>query len=96
MYEIVSTADFERKLKKLIKKNESLRFFYAKAVNKLAHDPFSSSLRTHPVDTFRYDRRKSSYVTGDLGIIWDFDKNRQKVILLLTTGGHEGANKVYK
>jgi len=38
----------------------------------------------------------SSKVTGDLRIIWNFDKNNNLFLILLDLGGHEGKNKVYK
>ena len=38
----------------------------------------------------------SSWATGDIRIVWDFDKKAKLMILVLDIGKHSGKNKIYK
>jgi len=96
MYELVYYPEFKRQLKKLAKRDQSLRSRFRHVLNTFRKNPFHHSLRTHKVDASKYGRKWSSKVTGNLRIIWDFDKTKTKVILLLTLGGHSGKCKVYE
>jgi mRNA-degrading endonuclease YafQ of YafQ-DinJ toxin-antitoxin module len=89
------TAHFRRKHKKLIKGNPRLAKRIIKVLKVMRVDPFYQGLRTHKVLARGFGICYSSSVSGDIRIIWDFDKEERIVILLLTIGGHEGKDKVY-
>jgi len=86
--------------KKVVKLKRKRGNKFKKQLNKtlelLIDNPFCSSLRTHKVIT-RYDGKLafSSYVTGDLRLIWRFNNEQIEVIDLLDIGGHEGKSGVY-
>ncbi len=97
MYKLELTETFSTRLKKIISKNKTLQNKVIKALKNLETDPFYPSLRTHKVN-IRNDKsiRYSSWVTGDLRIIWDFDLETKEIIILMTIGGHDGGKGVYK
>jgi mRNA-degrading endonuclease YafQ of YafQ-DinJ toxin-antitoxin module len=68
-----------------------------KALQRMSQNPFMSNLKTHWV-TAKYDSRPalSCFVTGDLRIIWRFEKKEIHLINLIDIGGHSGRRKVYK
>lgn len=66
------------------------------ALQKLAIDPAHPSLQSHKVNTVNYGEKWSSWVTGDIRIIWDYDSEERLVIILLDIGRHSGTHKVYK
>jgi mRNA-degrading endonuclease YafQ of YafQ-DinJ toxin-antitoxin module len=94
IYEFTITKEFERSYKKYIKGDVGLKKIIDQKIIILTENPFSSSLKTHKVNTRNYGIRYSSRVTGDLRIIWDFFDNRTTIIAL-TIGGHSGNKKVY-
>lgn len=59
-------------------------------------DPKAPSLKSHMVNSSRHGKRWSSRVTGDLRIIWDFNKDKINILDILDLGGHSGKNKVYR
>ena len=67
-----------------------------KALNLLRHDPFYPSLKTHKVNTRTFGEKWSSWITGDLRIIWDFDSEQRLTILLLAITEHSGTHREYK
>ncbi len=81
---------------KNISKNKIIRKKINKALDLLVTDPFSPSLKTHKANTRIYGYRYSSSVTGDLRIIWDFDKENSLLLLLLAIGSHSGSKRVYR
>lgn len=98
MRRIVTTIEFERVVKKLVKRDPLLRKKFAKSVKLLKKDPYTPSLRTHKVFIAELGKVWSSRVTGDLRIIWILkqDNNGEKeIIMILTVGGHSGRDKVY-
>lgn len=94
-YLIRTISNFGRKYIKYVKKDDLLGEKIDAVVHQLAKDPFHKGLRTHRVSTKIFGKRYSSFVTGDIRIIWDFADDGT-IILLLTIGGHEGKNSVYK
>ena len=96
MYEIRLSKTFVRLFEKLVKRDVLLRKRIDSAMEKMRSDPFQSSLKTHRVGTRNYGERWSSYVTGDLRIIWDFDEGKTLAVFLITLGGHSGGRDVYK
>lgn len=86
-YIIHRTKSFNRVLRSLVKKNNPLLKYFEKAVKALGVDPFSAGLKSHKVNSLQYGEVYSSRVTGDIRILWDFDRDGN-VILLLTVGGN--------
>ncbi len=75
--------------------NEMLKKRLRVALEKLTINPNHPSLKSHRVNT-NYAVRWSSWVTGDVRIIWDYDKVQRLVIILIAVGKHSGSHKVYK
>lgn len=96
MPKLRTTKRFEKKIKKLLKKNPVLKKRITIVFKCLRTTPFNNSIKTHKVNSRIYGIAYSSSVTGDLRIIWNFDQNDKIIILLLDIGGHSGKNKVYK
>lgn len=96
MYELQASKLFIKEYKKLVKKDVKfrLRMFYV--LQKLRSNPKDPSLKSHKVTSKNYESAWSSSVTGDIRIIWDYDKDENLIILLLDIGGHSGKKKVYK
>lgn len=92
---ILESRAYKKKVKKLIKGNPLLRNRIDKTKDLLSVDPFYPSLRTHNVATLKNVLKFSSHVTGDLRIIWRFEKDNNTIIFLITIGGHSGKDKVY-
>jgi mRNA-degrading endonuclease YafQ of YafQ-DinJ toxin-antitoxin module len=95
MYFLKFTKDFEKIYLKLTKSNFRLQKQFAKVLDLISEDPFYNSLKTHKVDTKKYQNVYSSSVSGDVRIIWKFDDRGDLVILILETGTHSGASQVY-
>lgn len=88
-YSVLVTKPFQKKYQKLLKKNSLLEKSLRKIFDLLESDPFYPSLKTHKVNHSIYGELYSSWVTGDIRIIWNFAKNKEKVfILALDIGGH--------
>lgn len=95
MFTFTTTNTFVISRTRLIENNEQLQRRLKTALQKLATNPLHPSLRSHKVDAREYGVRWSSWVTGDIRVIWDYDHNQRLVILLLDIGGHSGSHKVY-
>ncbi|OGD97817.1 hypothetical protein A3A49_01535 [Candidatus Curtissbacteria bacterium RIFCSPLOWO2_01_FULL_38_11b] len=96
MFTLKITATFAATRKKLTGSNEALNKRIKTALQKLALNPAHPSLQSHKVNTRNYGIRWSSWVTGDLRIIWDYDGEQRLVLIVLDIGTHSGADKVYK
>lgn len=96
MFTLKITATFAVTRGKVVGNNEALNKRIKVTIQKLALNPAHPSLQSHKVNTRNYGIRWSSWVTGDLRIIWDYDTEQRLVIVLLDIGTHSGANKVYK
>lgn len=90
MYTLVATTTFTAKTHRLTQGNKTLQKQLQKTLILLQTDPYYPGLKTHKVAGYR-----SSRVSGDIRIIWEFDPNGRVTILLLTIGEHSGADKVY-
>ena len=95
MYELRTTSNFRKKYKKLAEKNKKLQNSVQKTLDLLRLNPKYKSLKTHKVFLSRYGEVYSSFVTGDIRIIWIQVENKL-IILLLDIGGHSGSKNVYK
>ena len=96
MYKIIFAHTFLETYKKLARKNIKLQKRVKKAIKLLALNPFYPSLKTHKVLTRNFGFQLSSYVTGNIRIIWNFSLEKKLVIELLDIGGHSGKMRVYK
>lgn len=96
MYKIKSSKPFDKSYKRLIVLDKKFEKRILKVIHLLTQNPKHPSLKSHMVDTKRYGESWSSWVTGDIRIIWDYDSEDQLVLLLLDIGSHSGTHKVYK
>lgn len=96
MYTPVSTSTFDEAYKKFIKGNQEKEKQTKKAIKLMRTNPFYPSLRSHKVKTRNLGEKWSSWITGDLRIIWDFDEVEKKIILLLAITKHSGSHREYK
>lgn len=96
MYTPVSTPTYDKAYKKLIKGDQKKEKRTKKAVKLMRLDPFYPSLKSHKVTTRNFGEKWSSWVTGDLRIIWDFDETKKQIILLFTITKHSGTQREYK
>lgn len=94
-YDITFTDKFKKKYQNITKKESKNTKKIDKAVNLLSMDPFYPSLKTHKVSTRLHGERYSSWVTGDIRIIWDYDEDDRLVLVMFDIGGHTGRGKVY-
>jgi addiction module RelE/StbE family toxin len=87
---LVWSAGFVRKFKRLTKKNPQLRSQIEKALQLLAEDPFDSSLHTHKLKS-DLDGVWSCSIDYDNRILFEFVENpdSEEEILLLTLGSHD-------
>lgn len=96
MFKFILTATFTYSRKKVVGENEVLNKRIKTALQKLSINPAHPSLRSHKIITPDYGERWSSWISGDIRVIWDYDKQERLIILLLDIGGHSGSHKVYK
>lgn len=95
-YDLDFTPEFLTDYKKLIKKTPLLKKKFTKVLKLLADNPKHGSLKSHKVDTLNNRDVWSSWVTGDVRVIWMYDEEQKMIIILLETGTHSGSNRVYK
>jgi mRNA-degrading endonuclease YafQ of YafQ-DinJ toxin-antitoxin module len=96
MYKLVFADSFWKIYKTIVKKNFRLKKKIVKVFKQLALDPKHSSLKSHKVASKKFGERWASKITGDLRIIWDYSKDEELTILVLSLGGHSGKRKAYK
>ncbi|OGH18960.1 MAG: hypothetical protein A2868_03835 [Candidatus Levybacteria bacterium RIFCSPHIGHO2_01_FULL_40_15b] len=93
---MVATPAFDETYKKLIKGAQDKEKRTKKAIKLMRTDPFYPSLKSHKVNTRNFGQKWSSFITGDLRIIWDFDEAKKKIILLFAVTKHSGSHREYK
>ncbi|MBI2338186.1 type II toxin-antitoxin system mRNA interferase toxin, RelE/StbE family [Candidatus Daviesbacteria bacterium] len=96
MYALHFASTFAPTYKTLIKDNQELEKRIEKALRLLKNDPAYPSLKSHKVNTRNFGEKWSSWVTGDLRIIWAFDAEEKQIILLFAVTKHSGTHKEYK
>ncbi len=96
MYIPTSTPTFAKTYKKLIKGDQEKVKRTKKAIKLMSNDPFYPSLKSHKVNTRSFGERWSSWISGDLRIIWDFDPKEKIRIILFAITTHTGTHKEYK
>lgn len=74
---------------KNLKNNHKLQEKLRIALKLLSEDPFHPSLRTHTVNTSELGKVRSSRVTGDLRLIWDFKNSKRITLILIRLQGHD-------
>ena len=70
MYELQTTSNFRKKYKKFAEKNKELQNSVQKTLALLRVNPKYKSLKTHKVFLSQYGEVYSSFVTGDIRIIY--------------------------
>jgi len=95
MHKLKETAQFIRKYKKLISKDETLKNRVLKTLEALRNNPWYKGLKTHKIYSKNYEKVYSTFVTSDMRIVWAL-YNNELIILLLDIGGHSGKDSVYK
>lgn len=96
MYDFVFTQTFNTSYDKIIAADQKKQKRLKKALNLLKVNPFYPSLKSHKVNTKSFGEKWSSWITGDLRIIWNFDPEQKLVILLLALAEHSGTHQEYK
>ncbi|MBI4037415.1 hypothetical protein HY382_00010 [Candidatus Curtissbacteria bacterium] len=96
MFTLKITVTFSVTREKIVGSDEALNKRIKTTLQKLAVNPSHPSLQSHKVNTQNYGIRWSSWVTGNIRIIWDYDSEQRLVIILLDIGTHSGTHKVYK
>ncbi len=95
MYEIQSISAFRKKYRKFIERNKKLEKAILLTIEQLKVNPKYKALKTHKIFHSNYGEVYSSYVTGDVRIIWMQIENKL-IILLLDIGGHSSGKSVYR
>jgi len=88
---LVWSAGFVRKFKRLVKKNPQLRIQIEKTLELLTEDPFNSSLRTHKLKG-DLDGVWSCSIDYDNRILFEFvidSDSAEEEIFLLALGSHD-------
>lgn len=93
MFRLRFDTGFWECYERITKNNMLLRKRIKKTLALIAHNPRHPSLRTHKGLTKRWGMRYSSWVIGDLRIIWDYEDDG---VFLLGLGGHSGKRNVYR
>jgi mRNA-degrading endonuclease YafQ of YafQ-DinJ toxin-antitoxin module len=93
-YELNTTKRVDRKIQKIVKKDKKLDKRLRKVFKQLKKDPFYKGLKTHKVNTPKWNIAYSSRVTGDIRLIW-YLYERKLLIVVVDVGGHEGSKAVY-
>lgn len=96
MYELNFAHTFAPSYKVLIKGHKEFEKRVEKALRLLKSDPFYPSLKSHKVNTRNLRTKWSSWITGDMRIIWEFDKEKKQIILLFAIAKHSGSHQEYK
>ena len=94
MFKIETTSNFRKRYRKLVSKNLNIKNKIIKTIEVLRKDPRYPSLKTHKIYTSEFGDVFSSFVTGDIRIIWTKIKD-EFVLLLLDIGRHSGKHSVY-
>lgn len=96
MFRLIQTKPFAKAYQQLVAKNRILRTKVDSVLEALSEDPHQPKLRTHKVNLSEVGVVYSSRITGDLRVLWEYQKNSEVLILLLKLGGHSGQRGVYK
>ena len=73
MFKLIFTPEFDKDYLKETKNDAKIRQKVLKTLKFLKQNPFYPSLKSHKVDTKRYESVWSGWITPDLRLIWQFD-----------------------
>ncbi len=96
MYVLRFATSFSVSYQALIKGNKVYEKRMDKALRLLKNDPFYPSLKSHKVNTRNFKTKWSSWITGDLRVIWDFDEAETGIIIVLVVAKHSGTHREYR
>jgi len=96
MYELHITQTFNTSYQTVIKGNKEFEKRTEKALKLLRNDPFYPSLKSHKLNTRNSGQKWSSWIAGDLRIIWDFDEIEKQILLLFAISKYSGSHREYK
>ena len=96
MYILRFLDSFKHTYNAIVKGNQEKEKRKKKALNFLRRKPFCPSLKSHKVNTRIFGERWSSWISGDLRIIWDFDPEGKMRIILFAIVTHTGTHREYK
>jgi len=96
MFSLRPLPRFERKYRKLVRRDKKLETRFQQLLEQLSTNPRSPSLKSHKVTAWDGRPAFSSEVTGDLRVTWRYSVTEVEVIDLVDTGGHSGSKKVYR
>ena len=95
MYALQATTTYETSRDKVIGSEEILKKRLRNTLEKLRLNPANPSLNSHRINT-DWGVKWSSWITGDMRLIWDYNTEQRLVIILVAVGTHSGTHKVYK
>jgi mRNA-degrading endonuclease YafQ of YafQ-DinJ toxin-antitoxin module len=84
MFEIKTTKYFDKKFKKITSKDNKIRDLALETIIQLSKDPFHPRIRSHKVGDYW-----SSWVNGEIRIIWIVEKSEIKCLELQNIGTHK-------
>ncbi len=96
MFKLNFKSLFLKKVKKIVSKNKDFKKIIFKVIQILEINPFDLKLKSHKIIRKNGNPAFSSRVSGDIRIIWKFQKNQPIILDILDIGGHSGKDKVYK
>lgn len=96
MFSLNLTNYFKHKYDRITTKNVLLKKKTEKTLLLLSKNPLHNSLKTHKVESKKFEVKFSSIVSGDIRVIWDYGEKGLSVLDILDMGGHSGGGKVYK
>lgn len=96
MYELRFASTFDSTYKVVIKGHKEFEKRTEKTLRLLKTDPFYPSLKSHRVNTRNFEKKWSSWISGDLRIIWDFDEKEKYILLISAITQHSGTHREYK
>lgn len=96
MYILRFLDSFKPTYNSIVKGDQEKEKRTKKALNFLRQEPFYPSLKSHKVNTRSFGERWSSWISGDLRIIWDFDPAEKMRIILFSIVTHTGTHREYK
>jgi mRNA interferase RelE/StbE len=87
-YNVRYTRRFEKELDKLSPQNRRL---VVETVKIMENDPYYQSLRTKKMDGRRKNQEDlyESRVNNDIRLIWYFDEEENRIILMVSVGHHD-------
>ncbi|MEI6221375.1 MAG: hypothetical protein WCP97_01280 [bacterium] len=89
LYTIRQSGSFKKKLKKIVRKDIRIKEVLLSKIQLLRLNPKDKILRSHKVTSSKFGEVFSSYITGNIRLIWKYDENDRIVLCLLDIGGHD-------